>query len=160
VFGRATALRYFIEPAVGQPFAYAGTWLPVQASMLMITTLGLGWLAYAISFRRGRLRRVPTYVGGENLDEARIPGVPWGTSRHVEVTGVDFYQTVEQLPGLGRLYQMARARAFDLYDLVGKLINPITNALRAAHQGVLSLYLAWFLFGLLAIVYFMMERSS
>ena len=159
VFGRATALPYFIEPAVGQSLAYSGTWLPAHASMLMVTALVLGWLVYAMSFRGGRFRRVPTYIGGENIDETRIPGIPWGTSRHVEVTGVDFYQTVEQLPGLGKLYSMARAKVFDLYEVIGKLINPLAGALRAAHQGVLPLYLGWFLFGLLAILYVMMERS-
>jgi NADH:ubiquinone oxidoreductase subunit 5 (subunit L)/multisubunit Na+/H+ antiporter MnhA subunit len=160
VFGRGTVLRYFIEPAVGQSLEYAGTWLPAQASMLMVITFGLGWLVYAISFGGGRLRRVPTYVGGENLDETRIPGIPRGASRHIEVTGVDFYQSVEQLPGLGKLYRLARAKAFDLYEVIGGLVKPLTGALRTAHQGVLPLYLGWFLLGLLAILYVMMERSS
>ena len=76
-----------------------------------------------------------------------------GPTRHVEVTGVDFYRTIEQLPGLGRLYALARARAFDVYHLGAACGAYFIGLLRSAHTGALPVYLTWFLAGLLAVMY-------
>ena len=94
------------------------------------------------------------------MDETRIPGVPVGSERHVEVTGVDFYETVEQLPVLKPLYEMARRKVFDVYETGSQATARLTNMLRAAHNGLLPLYLTWFVLGMLAILYVMMRGSS
>jgi hypothetical protein len=109
--------------------------------------------------RNGKLRKQPTYIGGERMNEARIPGVPEGSERHVEVTGVDFYLTIEQLPLINWLYQTARTKTFDIYESSGKASAWLVNMLRAAHGGVLSNYLTWFVVGLLGIIYVIMERT-
>jgi formate hydrogenlyase subunit 3/multisubunit Na+/H+ antiporter MnhD subunit len=156
VFANAIPLRFLILPAVGQPVTFPGTWWAGQASGLLLIAFLLGWIVYAFALRNGKLRKVPTYIGGERLDEARIPGVPMGAERHVEVTGVDFYQTLEQLPALKPLYEMAQTKIFDLYETGGKAIAWLINLLRGAHTGQLPLYLTWFVLGLLAILYVMM----
>jgi hypothetical protein len=93
------------------------------------------------------------------LDEVRLPNVPEGASRDIEVTGVDFYQTVEQLPGLRSFYQVARSKIFDIYQSGGKAVAWLVVLLRGPHTGELPHYLTWFVFGLLAILYVMMEGS-
>jgi len=109
--------------------------------------------------RNGKLRKVPTYIGGERLDEARIPGVPKGPGRHVEVTGIDFYRTVEQLPVLNGFYQAAQTKIFDVYETVGRSTAWLVNLLRVAHNGVLPMYLTWFVLGLLGVLYVIMEGT-
>ena len=126
--------------------------------ILMVAFL-LGWLVYALALRNGKLRKCPTYIGGERLDEARIPGVPEGAERHVEVTGVDFYKTVEELPLLKPLYQIAQKKIIDIYETGGKATGSLVNLLRGAHTGLLPLYLTWFVLGLLAILYVMMKGT-
>jgi formate hydrogenlyase subunit 3/multisubunit Na+/H+ antiporter MnhD subunit len=159
VFAYAIPLRWFILPAVGQPVDFPGTWWAGQATGLLLVAFLVGWIVYAFTLRKGKLRKCRTYIGGERLDEARIPGVPAGAERHVEVTGVDFYQTVEQLPVLNSLYEMAHKKMFDIYETGGKAMGWLIGLLRAAHTGLLSLYLTWFVLGLLALLYVMMEGT-
>ncbi len=150
-------LRWFILPAVSEPVTFTGTWLAGQATILLLIAFLLGWLVYALTLRNGKLRKVPTFIGGESLDEARIPGVPAGAQRHVEVTGVDFYRTVQQLPVLKSLFVMARMKMFDIYSSAGRALARPIRVLQIAHNGLLSFYLIWFVLGLLAVVYLMME---
>jgi len=160
VFAHAIPLPFFILPAVGEPVTFPGTWWATRASGLLLVAFLVGWIVYAFAMRHGKLRKCPTYIGGERMDETRIPGVPAGAERHVEVTGVDFYQTVEELPVLKPIYEMARRKAFDIYETGGKATAWLSNMLRAAHTGLLPLYLIWFVLGLLAILYMMMQGTS
>lgn len=159
VFAHTIPLPFLVLPAVGQSVSFPGTWWATQASGLLLIAFVLGWLVYALAMRNGKLRKVPTYIGGERLDEARIPGVPAGPDRHVEVTGVDFYRTIEQLPGLRGLYKLAQKQVFDIYETAAKAGAPLTGLLRRAHTGLLPTYLMWLVLGLLAILYLMIEGT-
>ena len=76
------------------------------------------------------------------------------------MTGVDFYQTVEHLPVLKPLYQIAQRKDFDIYETGSKATARLINLLRNTHTGVLPFYLTWFVLGLLAILYVMMQGIS
>jgi formate hydrogenlyase subunit 3/multisubunit Na+/H+ antiporter MnhD subunit len=156
VFAQALPLS-FILPAVSEPVAFPGTWWPGLASGLLLLAFLVGWLVYAFTLRNGKLRQSPTYIGGEELGEAQIPGVPVGAERHLEVTGVDFYETVQHLPVLKPLYAMAQRKVFDLYESGGKATAYLVGLLRGGHTGLLPLYLAWFVLGLLIMVYVMIQ---
>lgn len=160
VFAHSIPLPYFILPALNEPVTFPGTWRATQASGLLLVAFLLGWIVYAFTMRNGKLRKVPTFIGGERMDETRIPGVPVGPERHVEVTGVDFYLTVEQLPVLKTMYEMARRKLFDIYETSGKGSAWLTNCLRGLHAGLLPTYLTWCVLGLIAILYVMMQGTS
>jgi formate hydrogenlyase subunit 3/multisubunit Na+/H+ antiporter MnhD subunit len=158
IFAQAIPLRYLIQPAVGQPLNFTGTYWAGQAAGLLLIAFALGWLVYAFAIRGGKLRKVSTYIGGERMEETRIEGVPAGSQRHVEVTGVDFYETIEQLPVLRRFYLAAQTKLFDIYDSGAAASAWMINLLRTAHTGLLTSYLTWFVLGLLGILYVMMEN--
>lgn len=160
VFAHVIPLPFFIMPAVGEEATFPGTWRATQASGLLLVAFLIGWAVYAFTMRNGKLRKVPTFIGGERMDETRIPGVPIGPDRHVEVTGVDFYRTVEQLPVLKPMYELARRKILDVYETSGKAAAWLTGILRGAHTGLLPLYLTWCVLGLLAILYLMMNGVS
>ncbi len=151
VFAYAMPLAWFIFPAV--PAQPPGVWWAGPATLLILIAIGLGALIYWLTMKAGKLRRVETYVGGERLDEVYIRGEAPGPGRHVEVTGVDFYRTVEQLPVLRRLYALARDKAFDIYHVGGRSVLYFVAWLRAAHTGALPMYLTWFLIGVLLVIY-------
>ncbi len=157
IFALTVPLPWLVLPAVGEAVTLPGTWWAGQATALLVVAFLAGWLIYAFTLRQGRLRPCPTYIGGERLDEVRIPGVPLGPERNVEVTGVDFYETVQQLPVLKSLYSMADKKWFDIYDMSGWGTRWLAGVLRGAHTGLLSRYLTWFVAGLLVILYVMME---
>ena len=93
------------------------------------------------------------------MDEVRIPGIPMGPQRHVEVTGTSFYRTVQQMPLLRSLYSLARTGMLDIYELAGSCSRWISVCLRSAHSGLLPLYVTWFMIGLLGILFFLLEGS-
>ena len=78
----------------------------------------------------------------------------------MEVTGVDFYNTIEQLPGLQKYYLLTRARVFDIYELLKRGVNYLVQILRSLHSGILPAYLRWFVAGLLVVVWVVTETGS
>ena len=110
-------------------------------------------ILYAVTMSAGKLRRCETYVGGERLQDVYIRDEEPGPGRHLEVTGVDFYKAIEQLPGLRRLYALARRQIFDVYALGARSAVYLVTVLRGAHTGALPLYLVWVLAGLLVLLF-------
>ncbi len=158
VFAYAVPLEWLIFPAV--PAEVPGVWWAGLATIMILTAIALGAIVYAVTMTAGRLRRCETYVGGERLDEVYIRDEETGPARHVEVTGVDFYNAIEQLPGLRRLYALSRNQVFDIYEVGAKSVLYFVALLRGAHSGALPLYLTWFVAGLLVVLYAIMQSGS
>ncbi len=155
VFANAVPLDLLIYPAVSAELS--GVWWSGQATLLILIAVACGGVLYAVTIFAGRLRRCETYIGGERLKDVYLSGEDTGPNRHVEVTGVDFYDAVEKLPGLRQLYRLARRKAFDIYDLGAKATTYLVGLLRAAHTGALPLYVAWVLVGVLIVVFAVMR---
>jgi len=156
VFAFPLPLDRLIFPVLeehGIPLDVTGVWWAGMATVLIVIAIIIGLLIYWLTMRSGKLRRVSTYIGGELMQDVYVSGETQGPARHVDVTGVDFYNTIEQLPVLAKLYSLAQAKAFDIYDLLRKGVNYLIQALRALHTGVLPAYLRWFVAGLLVVVW-------
>lgn len=128
--------------------------------MLIGVAIIVGLLVYALTMRSGKLRRTRTYIGGERLNDVYISGSNPGPTRHLEVTGVHFYDTIEQLPVIQRMFRLSRARTFDLYELLKRGTGYIVIMLRSLHSGVLPAYLRWFIVGLLVVVWVVTQPGS
>ena len=157
VFAFQLPLGRLILPAVAVEIQ--GVWWAGSATILIIGAIAVGLGIYWLTMRGGKLRRVGTYVGGEKLEDVYVSGEAPGPARHIEVTGVDFYATIEQLPLLRRAYSMARARAFDVYRIGQRSAGYFVGVLRAAHSGVLPAYLRWFVVGMLVVVWVVSQRG-
>ena len=158
VFAFQVPLGLLIFPVV--QVEVPGVWWAGLATMLIVGAIVIGLLVYWLTMRGGKLRRVKTYIGGELLQDVYVSGEQTGPERHLEVTGVDFYNTIEQLPVLQRLYTLARAKAFDIYDLFQKGVNYVIKMLRSLHTGVLPTYLRWFVVGLVVVVWVVTQSGS
>jgi formate hydrogenlyase subunit 3/multisubunit Na+/H+ antiporter MnhD subunit len=158
VFAFQVPLGLLIFPVV--QVDVPGVWWAGLATMLIVGSITVGLLVYWLTMRGGKLRRVKTYIGGELLQDVYVSGEETGPGRHIEVTGVDFYNTIEQLPVLQRLYTLARAKAFDLYDLLQKGVNYLVQMLRSLHTGILPTYLRWFVVGLVVVVWVVTQSGS
>ncbi len=64
------------------------------------------------------------------------------------------------MPVLQRLYTLARAKAFDIYDLFQKGVNYVIQVLRSFHTGILPTYLRWFVVGLVVVVWVVTQTGS
>ena len=158
VFAFQLPLARLILPAV--PVEMAGVWWAGGAAGLILAALAIGLTVYWLTMRSGNLRRVRTYIGGEQLQDVYISDEETGPARHVEVTGVDFYQTIEALPVLKKFYTLARAKVFDIYSLLRTGVNHVIQALRSLHTGILPTYLRWFVAGLLVVVWAVTQSGS
>jgi len=158
VFAFQVPLKQMIFPVV--QVDVAGVWWSGLATVLILLAVLVGLIMYLLTMRGGKLRRVRTYIGGEQMQDVYISGDQQGSQRHVEVTGVDFYNTIEQLPGLQRFYLLTRARVFDIYDFLKRGSNYLVQMLRSLHTGILPAYLRWFVAGLLVVVWVVTETGS
>jgi formate hydrogenlyase subunit 3/multisubunit Na+/H+ antiporter MnhD subunit len=137
-----------------------GAWWSGMATILIVLAILVGLALYLLTMRGGKLRRVRTYIGGEQMQDVYISGDQQGPDRHVEITGVEFYDTIEKLPGLQRFYVLMRKRAFDIYDLLKRSSEYAVQMLRSLHTGVLPVYLRWFVAGLLVVVWVVAETGN
>lgn len=158
VFAFQVPLGQLIFPVV--QVEVPGVWWAGPATLLLLLAFMVGLILYLLTMRGGKLRRVRTYIGGEKIQDVYISGEEQGEQRHVEVTGVDFYNSIEQLPGLRRYYSQMHKRAFDIYDFLGHVSNYFIQILRSIHTGILPAYLRWFIAGLLLVVWVVIESGS
>ena len=142
VLAQRVPLRYLIFPSIGAEPGGQGIWQPGMASVLLLAGLFVGLIIYLVGRAWKNARVSPPFVGGVDLD--RHPDM--------RVSGADFYLTVSEMKPLKRIYAMAEARAFDIYEQGKQLVFELSGALGAAHNGVLSRYLGWYLLGMAAIL--------
>lgn len=134
VFALAIPLKKFILPTV-QPFSFTGVWGSTLATLMILIALGIGGIIYLIS-KVSKFRTDESYIGGEKL------------SPEMRVSGVEFYNTVQEMGFLKRIYQSAEDKAFDIYEVGRSFLNFFTRWLRDIHTGWLPTYLSWCLLGL------------
>jgi len=151
----------FIGPVVGISFpefpaaiTWTGIWSPTLATVLLLVALAIGGLIYLVG-RTGFVRTAPLYIGGETTGEgttdslSHAPGRLTGF-RETRVLGTEFYDTIRNMSGLREAYAKGESGAFDIYSS-GKYFRPVSWVLSAWHNGRLSNYVSWILWGLIAL---------
>jgi hypothetical protein len=106
----------------------------------------LGLLIFKLKKLRPALRQDTAFVGAEDFD--------LGKDR---VTGTEFYNTIQELAGLKRIYKKQEAGGFDIYEQLKKLVFSVGGFLRYLHNGVLPTYLVWTLLGMIALFFVLMR---
>ncbi len=130
-------ITQFIAPVVG-PVTVSGVWSPTLATVLLLVALAIGLIIYFIGKIRVT-REVPMYIGGETLD-------PVETS----VPGTRFYDTIRFMGVFSGLYRRGEEAVFDIYSY-GKYVLPVTRVLSVLHNGRLTTYVSWCLWGLIIL---------
>jgi len=135
-------LKNFIAPVIGGDFTYFdfGLWRPVRATMLILVSLGAGFLIYLFRYVK-TLEVKDVFVGGEILDEESI-----------RIPGTHFYGPIKSLSFLKGLYDRAEKGRFDIYNIGRNIVGNISDALSYIHTGILSTYLLWILAGLVILL--------
>jgi len=120
--------------------ATGGVWGAGTATVLILLGVLIGLVGCLLLGGR-RLRVAPPFLGGERLpgDLERLPGT-------------DFYRTVSEMPFFRTVFKDAEGGAYDVYYLGGKYGLALVELLRRCHTGVLTLYVSWFMFGLAAVI--------
>ncbi len=145
VFAFILPLKYFIFPVVStyglmEATNLLGNWSPVLATFLIIIGLITGLVIFKLGKLKLSLRSDSTFDGGE-IEEQRAETM---------VTGIDFYNTVKEIPLLKRIYQKAEANLFDLYEQAKNILR-LSKVFQFLHNGVLPTYLVWILIGMVGL---------
>jgi formate hydrogenlyase subunit 3/multisubunit Na+/H+ antiporter MnhD subunit len=167
VFAYSFPLKFFVLPSVPQiPVLsqWIGWWQPGISTLLIIAGIGVGAGIYLMSkVRVGR--ESASYIGGEEL------------SGEMRISGVRFYDTIQEFPGFGPIYKVAERGWLDPYNwgrgfgrgiahlffALDRGINYIWRGLTylvllagrgesLAHTGNLHTYTVWFLLGLVLLL--------
>ncbi len=139
IFAFQIPLHRFIMPSVSTNISYTGLWRPGWAAGFICIGLAIGFIIYLIGNIRN-VRAVEPFIGGETL------------SNEVRPTGTEFYNTISDMPLLGRIYKMANDKVFDIYDESKKALSFLTAGLQRLHNGILPTYLAWCLLGMVILL--------
>lgn len=167
VFAYSFPLKFFIfpsVPALSTPEGWIGWWQPGLATLLIILGIIVGFIIY-LAGRTRVGRESETYIGGEAV------------SPEMEISGVNFYDTVRDFTGLRRLYRTAEKGQLDIYRgmlafsrgfayflwALDRLVDWMWRALAwviliagkgasLVHTGILHTYLAWSLLGLVILM--------
>jgi len=167
IFAYHIPLKLFILPSVPglpAPGEWIGWWQPGLATLLIILGIIVGFIIY-LSARVKPKRVSEGYIGGEAI------------SSGMEISGVDFYDTVRNFTGLRRLYKSAEEGKLDIYkgmlsfargigwflwgldrltDLMWRGLSWIMlivgRGISLAHTGILHTYLAWYLGGVVILM--------
>ncbi len=153
-------LLYFIGPVMGISFpeigaaiVWTGFWNPTSGTILLLVALAIGALIYLAGRGMG-MRTAPPFIGGETIGEGTTNSLNRGgrlTEPHeTRVLGTEFYDTIRNMGILKRAYSKGETGSFDIYSL-GKYLQPIGWILSSWHNGRLSNYVSWILWGLIVL---------
>lgn len=105
---------------------------------LLVIALISGGMIYLV-LNSIKVRRGKTFVGGEKLRAG------------MEMSGTEFYRTIEELPLFSRIYQGAKNKVFDIYEVGKGIVFYFSGILRSLHTGILPNYVSWVLFACLIL---------
>ncbi len=146
IFALAVPLRYFISPVILEPIRFFGFWNAGLATVLILIGIAVGLLIYFLG-KVSKTRQTDSFIGGEDME--KYP--------QMRLSGTEFYNTVQDIGAIKTIYRLAQRKAFDLYEVAGKLTFGFNGFLRYLHNGVLSTYLAWCLLGMGILFYFLLK---
>ena len=138
VFAVSLPISLFIAPSLSGTISYLGIWNPTVSTLLILTALLLGALTYIV-LKSAKFRTVDVFIGGEDVRKLD------------RVTGTEFYNTIEEVCGLSRIYKREESGSSDIYNISRKLIYYFTGYLQRLHNGILPTYMVWCLLGMIGI---------
>jgi len=138
VFATNYVVPYLFKPIVGD-LAYTGSWNSVTISLLVLVSIILGLVVYAVGNVK-RFRREESFIGGEQMQGFAGLNI------------TEFYQTISDSKPFSFIYQKAQQKWFDIYDLSKDGALWLTRNLSKTHNGILLTYALWLVLGLLLLL--------
>jgi formate hydrogenlyase subunit 3/multisubunit Na+/H+ antiporter MnhD subunit len=114
---------------------------------MLLGAIGAGMILFCALFSKP-VRLSPPFVGGESVTEAMYS------------TGEEFYQTIREMPPFTSFYALAEQKVFDLYESLRSFCHILARGLRSLHTGGVGTYIAWFLVGMIAILFLLSRQAG
>ncbi|MBU0549227.1 MAG: hypothetical protein KJ838_02760 [Candidatus Omnitrophica bacterium] len=151
VFAFSIPLRLFILTSLNPQYSlvatdFLGFWSPGLATALIIAGLILGLIVFQLSKLKLSFRQDSPFIGAETkvVQESRV-------------SGTEFYNTIKEISILAKVYKLAEAKFFDIYEQGRRAVFSVTGFLRYLHNGILPTYMVWCLLGMI-VMFFILSR--
>lgn len=141
VFATDWVVPKLFMPVTGT-FSFSGIWNSSFVSLLVLVSIILGFLFYAVSGRK-KFRTEDSFIGGEKMQDRTAYPAP------------EFYKTFTEFKFFSNIYKKAEEKAFDIYDLSKHAVLWLNGWLSSAHTGVLPAYVLWVCAGLIIMLLIM-----
>ena len=115
-----------------------------SSTILILIALLIGLISFAI-VSSIKVRIVPNFVGGEEVKE------------EMDMSGTEFYRTIEEMGFFKKVYELAKNKIFDIYEIGKGIVFYSGKIFRYLHSGVLLTYLSWIMFGLIVLLFIFMK---
>lgn len=138
VFASKLVVPKLFMPVSGT-FEYTGFWASSTVSILVLVSIVLGLLIYFLGNMKN-VRTSDSFVGGEKMQD------------ETSFSTLEFYKSLQEFKWLDTMYQKARERYFDLYDLSKRFVVWTGNIFSRLHTGILHDYTLWVFAGLLILL--------
>ncbi|NQT23400.1 MAG: hypothetical protein HQ579_08215, partial [Candidatus Omnitrophica bacterium] len=146
VFAYRIPLSMLIVPSLNMNITFTGTWNAGLATVMLLVGILLGAILYFVGQIK-KSRTTEIFVGGE-----RVADIP-----EMRISGVEFYNSVEDIGVLKFIYGLAKKKVFDIYEVGSRLTFGFNKMLRYVHNGVLPTYLAWCILGMAVLFYILLK---
>ena len=138
VFASKLVVPHIFMPVSGA-FEYTGFWASSTVSIMVLVSIVLGLLIYFLGNMKN-VRTSDSFVGGEKIQD------------ETSFSTLEFYKSLQEFKWLDRMYQKAKDRYFDLYDLSRKFISWLGGIFSRLHTGILHDYTLWVFAGLVILL--------
>jgi len=115
-----------------------------SSTILILIALLIGFISFAI-VSSIKVRIVPNFIGGEEVKE------------EMDMSGTEFYRTIEDMGFFKKVYELAKNKIFDIYEIGKGIVFYFGKIFRYLHSGVLLTYLSWIMFGLIVLLFIFMK---
>jgi formate hydrogenlyase subunit 3/multisubunit Na+/H+ antiporter MnhD subunit len=138
VFASNLVVPKLFMPISGS-FEFTGMWSSSTVGIMVLVSIALGILIYFIGNIKN-FRTSDSFVGGEKIQE------------ETSFSTLEFYKSFQEFRWLAFMYQKAKDKWFDLYDLTGKFLSWLGRLFSRAHSGILHDYALWVFAGLVILL--------
>ena len=139
VFAFQIPIKLFIAPSIDAQLNFSGIWNSSLATIFILVGLFVGFIIYVLGSLK--TREVSQFIGGEDLEK----------NIQMKPSGVEFYNSIREMPFLRSMYKKAEAKLFDIYEQGKNLTFSINSFFRYLHNGVLPTYCVWVLLAMIVI---------
>jgi len=115
-----------------------------SSTILILIALLIGLISF-VMVSSIKIRIVPNFVGGEEVKE------------EMDMSGTEFYKTIEEMGFFRKMYELAKNKIFDIYEIGKSIVFYFGKIFRYLHSGVLLTYLSWIMFGLIVLLFIFMK---
>jgi len=131
--------KLFNFPPISDYADFSNMWQSQTISILILVSLVIGFIIYLLGNIKNH-RTSDSFIGGEKLQD------------ELNYSPLEFYKSISNFKILSWIYDKARKKWFDIYNIFKVIIMFLNKVFSSAHSGFLPRYVLWYVAGMLLLL--------